>query len=130
MEIIHGVERVAREQRVGVMLTEFGPRHDPVGHPIGDTLAKGDHVVVGDHRGDGGSEEDIGDSDATHERGRHGTGFEDRRGSFRAAQQAERGHSSVMSGQLGMISHMTARGVRVPQDVNWWGSPTFPRPTS
>ncbi len=46
MEIIRGVERVAREQRVGVMLTEFGPRHDPVGHPIGDTLARRPACVV------------------------------------------------------------------------------------
>ncbi|WP_182873554.1 substrate-binding domain-containing protein [Microbispora sp. H10670] len=31
---------------------------------------------------------------------------------------------------LGLISHMTARRVRVPQDVSGWGSTTFPRPTS
>jgi DNA-binding LacI/PurR family transcriptional regulator len=46
MEIIRGVERVAREQRVGVVLTEFGPPQDPVGHPIGDTLARRPACVV------------------------------------------------------------------------------------
>ncbi|GAA3822689.1 LacI family DNA-binding transcriptional regulator [Sphaerisporangium flaviroseum] len=46
MEIIRGVERVAREQRVGVMLTEFGPHRDPVDHPIDDTLARRPACVV------------------------------------------------------------------------------------
>ncbi|WP_440107422.1 LacI family DNA-binding transcriptional regulator [Streptosporangium sp. H16] len=46
MEIIRGVERVAREQRVGVTLTEFGPHHDPLNHSIDDTLARRPACVV------------------------------------------------------------------------------------
>ncbi len=40
MEIIRGVEQVAREQRVGVVLTEFGPPPDAVAHPIDATVAR------------------------------------------------------------------------------------------
>ncbi|MEO3811977.1 LacI family DNA-binding transcriptional regulator [Sphaerisporangium sp. B11E5] len=46
MEIIRGVERVARQQRVGVVLTEFGPSHDPLDHPMNDTLARRPACVV------------------------------------------------------------------------------------
>ncbi|GAA1002702.1 LacI family transcriptional regulator [Acrocarpospora pleiomorpha] len=46
LEIIRGVERVAREHRVGVVLTEFGPRHDPMEHPIDETLARRPACVV------------------------------------------------------------------------------------
>ena len=46
IEIIRGVERVAREHRVGVVLTEFGPRRDTGDHPIDDTLARRPACVV------------------------------------------------------------------------------------
>jgi DNA-binding LacI/PurR family transcriptional regulator len=46
MEIIRGVERVARQRGVGVVLTEFGPSRDPVDHPMGDTLARRPACVV------------------------------------------------------------------------------------
>ncbi|WP_433498339.1 LacI family DNA-binding transcriptional regulator [Sphaerimonospora sp. CA-214678] len=40
MEIIRGVERVAREHRVGVALTEFGPERDETAYPNDDTLTR------------------------------------------------------------------------------------------
>ncbi|MEU6424459.1 LacI family DNA-binding transcriptional regulator [Microbispora sp. NPDC046973] len=46
IEIIRGVERVAREHRVGVVLTEFGPRRDTGEHPIDETLARRPACVV------------------------------------------------------------------------------------
>ncbi|WP_051762773.1 LacI family DNA-binding transcriptional regulator [Microbispora rosea] len=46
VEIIRGVERVAREHRVGVVLTEFGPRRDTGEHPIDETLARRPACVV------------------------------------------------------------------------------------
>ncbi len=46
MEIIRGVEQVAREQRVGVVLTEFGPRPDTVAPPIDATVARRPACVV------------------------------------------------------------------------------------
>lgn len=46
LEIIRGVERVAREHRVGVVLTEFGPERDPMEHPIDETLARRPACVV------------------------------------------------------------------------------------
>ncbi|MFG1959236.1 substrate-binding domain-containing protein [Nonomuraea sp. NPDC049028] len=46
IEIIRGVERVARRQRVGVVLTEFGPQGDAVGYPNDDTLARRPACVV------------------------------------------------------------------------------------
>lgn len=46
LEIIRGVERVAREHRVGVVLTEFGPRQDAAEHQIDETLARRPACVV------------------------------------------------------------------------------------
>ncbi|WP_319019193.1 LacI family DNA-binding transcriptional regulator [Microbispora sitophila] len=46
LEIIRGVERVAREQRVGVVLTEFGPERDETDYPNDDTLARRPACVV------------------------------------------------------------------------------------
>ncbi len=46
IEIIRGVERVAREHRVGVVLTEFGPRRDTGEHPIDETLARRPACIV------------------------------------------------------------------------------------
>jgi DNA-binding LacI/PurR family transcriptional regulator len=46
VEIIRGVERVAREQRVGVVLTEFGPQRSAIHYWIDDTLARRPDCVV------------------------------------------------------------------------------------
>ncbi|MET7330935.1 LacI family DNA-binding transcriptional regulator [Nonomuraea sp. NPDC005650] len=46
IEIIRGVEQVAREHRVGVVLTEFGPQRNSVSYPIDDTLARRPACVV------------------------------------------------------------------------------------
>lgn len=46
MEIIRGVERVAREHRVGVVLTEFGPERDQTAYPNDDTLTRRPACVV------------------------------------------------------------------------------------
>ncbi|MEU8280085.1 LacI family DNA-binding transcriptional regulator [Microbispora bryophytorum] len=46
IEIIRGVERVAREHRVGVVLTEFGSRRDTGEHRIDETLARRPACVV------------------------------------------------------------------------------------
>ncbi|WBB81610.1 LacI family DNA-binding transcriptional regulator [Micromonospora sp. WMMD882] len=40
LEIIRGVERVARQQRVGVVLTEFGPQRNAVRYWIDDALSR------------------------------------------------------------------------------------------
>jgi DNA-binding LacI/PurR family transcriptional regulator len=40
LEIIRGVQRVAREQGVGVVLTEFGPQSSTIRYWIDDTLAR------------------------------------------------------------------------------------------
>jgi DNA-binding LacI/PurR family transcriptional regulator len=40
LEIIRGVERVARRHRVGVVLTEFGPQSSAIRYWIDDTLAR------------------------------------------------------------------------------------------
>lgn len=45
-EIIRGVERVAREHRVAVVLTEFGPERNAVHYPSEDTLARRPACVV------------------------------------------------------------------------------------
>ncbi|MFY1674547.1 LacI family DNA-binding transcriptional regulator [Plantactinospora sp. WMMB334] len=46
VEIIRGVERVARQNRVGVMLTEFGPERSAIHYWIDDTLARRPDCVV------------------------------------------------------------------------------------
>ena len=46
VEIIRGVERVARENRVGVVLTEFGPERNAIHYWIDDTLARRPDCVV------------------------------------------------------------------------------------
>lgn len=46
MEIIRGVERVARRERVGVVLTEFGPGHNAIAYPNDDTLSRRPACVV------------------------------------------------------------------------------------
>jgi DNA-binding LacI/PurR family transcriptional regulator len=46
VEIIRGVERVAREHRVGVLLSEFGPQPSAVRDWIDGTLARRPHCVV------------------------------------------------------------------------------------
>jgi len=46
VEVIRGVERVAREQRVGVVLTEFGPQRSAIHYWIDDTLARRPDCVV------------------------------------------------------------------------------------
>ncbi len=46
VEIIRGVERVARENRVGVVLTEFGPQRNAIHYWIDDTLARRPDCVV------------------------------------------------------------------------------------
>ncbi|MFG2012239.1 LacI family DNA-binding transcriptional regulator [Micromonospora sp. NPDC048868] len=46
IEIIRGVERVAREQRVGVVLTEFGPERSAIHYWIDDTLARRPDCVI------------------------------------------------------------------------------------
>jgi DNA-binding LacI/PurR family transcriptional regulator len=40
LEIIRGVQRVAREQGIGVVLTEFGPQNSSIRYWIDDTLAR------------------------------------------------------------------------------------------
>ncbi|MFC7384114.1 LacI family DNA-binding transcriptional regulator [Sphaerisporangium rhizosphaerae] len=45
-EIIRGVEQVAREHRVGVVLTEFGPQRDQTNHWIDDAVARRPDCVV------------------------------------------------------------------------------------
>jgi DNA-binding LacI/PurR family transcriptional regulator len=46
VEIIRGVERVAREQRVGVVLTEFGPERNAIHYWIDDAIARRPDCVV------------------------------------------------------------------------------------
>ncbi|MEJ3750848.1 LacI family DNA-binding transcriptional regulator [Actinomycetes bacterium KLBMP 9797] len=46
VEIIRGVQRVAREHRVGVVLTEFGPQHSSIHYWLDDTLARRPDCVV------------------------------------------------------------------------------------
>jgi DNA-binding LacI/PurR family transcriptional regulator len=46
IEIIRGVERVARQNRVGVVLTEFGPERSAIHYWIDDTLARRPDCVV------------------------------------------------------------------------------------
>ncbi|GAA0928221.1 LacI family DNA-binding transcriptional regulator [Virgisporangium aurantiacum] len=46
LEIIRGVERVAREHRVGVVLTEFGPQRSAIRYWIDDTVARRPSCVV------------------------------------------------------------------------------------
>jgi DNA-binding LacI/PurR family transcriptional regulator len=46
VEIIRGVERVARENRLGVVLTEFGPERNTIRYWIDDTLARRPACVV------------------------------------------------------------------------------------
>ncbi|WP_234361807.1 LacI family DNA-binding transcriptional regulator [Plantactinospora sp. BB1] len=46
LEIIRGVERVARRQRVGVVLTEFGPQRNAIRYWIDDTLARRPACIV------------------------------------------------------------------------------------
>ena len=46
VEIIRGVQRVAREHRVGVVLTEFGPQRNAIHYWIDDTLARRPDCVV------------------------------------------------------------------------------------
>jgi DNA-binding LacI/PurR family transcriptional regulator len=46
MEIIRGVQQVAREHRVGVVLTEFGPQRNAIHYWIDDTLARRPDCVV------------------------------------------------------------------------------------
>ncbi|GAA3769437.1 LacI family DNA-binding transcriptional regulator [Plantactinospora mayteni] len=46
VEIIRGVERVARQNRVGVVLTEFGPERSAIHYWIDDTLARRPDCVV------------------------------------------------------------------------------------
>jgi DNA-binding LacI/PurR family transcriptional regulator len=46
VEIIRGVERVAREHRVGVVLTEFGPHRSAIRYWIDDALARRPACVV------------------------------------------------------------------------------------
>jgi DNA-binding LacI/PurR family transcriptional regulator len=46
VEIIRGVERVARQQRVGVVLTEFGPQRNAIRYWIDDALARRPDCVV------------------------------------------------------------------------------------
>ncbi|MEJ3748052.1 LacI family DNA-binding transcriptional regulator [Actinomycetes bacterium KLBMP 9797] len=46
VEIIRGVERVARAHRVGVVLTEFGPQHNAIRYWIDDALARRPACVV------------------------------------------------------------------------------------
>ena len=45
VEIIRGVERVARKNRVGVMVSEFG-LHDSDGSPMDDTVERRPHAVL------------------------------------------------------------------------------------
>ncbi|MEU7618676.1 LacI family DNA-binding transcriptional regulator [Micromonospora rifamycinica] len=46
LEIIRGVERVARQHRVGVVLTEFGPQRNAIRYWIEDTLARRPDCLV------------------------------------------------------------------------------------
>ncbi|MDI1465164.1 LacI family DNA-binding transcriptional regulator [Catellatospora sp. KI3] len=46
MEIIRGVERVAREQRMGVVLTAFGPQRGAIRYWIDDTVSRRPACVV------------------------------------------------------------------------------------
>ncbi|MFY1682095.1 LacI family DNA-binding transcriptional regulator [Micromonospora sp. WMMD730] len=46
LEIIRGVERVARQHRVGVVLTEFGPQRNAIRYWIDDTLARRPDCLV------------------------------------------------------------------------------------
>ncbi|GAA4671553.1 LacI family DNA-binding transcriptional regulator [Phytohabitans rumicis] len=46
VEIIRGVQRVARENRLGVVLTEFGPERSTIRYWIDDTLARRPACVV------------------------------------------------------------------------------------
>jgi DNA-binding LacI/PurR family transcriptional regulator len=46
IEIIRGVERVAREHRVGVVLTEFGPHRSTIRYWIDDTVTRRPSCVV------------------------------------------------------------------------------------
>lgn len=46
VEIIRGVEQVAREQRVGVVLTEFGPERNTIHYWIDDTISRRPDCVV------------------------------------------------------------------------------------
>lgn len=46
VEIIRGVERVAREHRVGVVLTEFGPQRNAIRYWIDDAVARRPACVV------------------------------------------------------------------------------------
>ncbi|MFY1693112.1 LacI family DNA-binding transcriptional regulator [Plantactinospora sp. WMMB782] len=46
IEVIRGVERVARQNRVGVVLTEFGPEHNAIHYWIDDTLARRPDCIV------------------------------------------------------------------------------------
>ncbi|WP_254549168.1 LacI family DNA-binding transcriptional regulator [Catellatospora tritici] len=46
LEIIRGVEQVARENRMGVVLTEFGPQRSAIRYWIDDTLARRPACVV------------------------------------------------------------------------------------
>ncbi|NES38286.1 LacI family transcriptional regulator [Micromonospora sp. PPF5-17] len=46
VEIIRGVERVAREHRLGVVLTEFGPQRNSIRYWIDDTLTRRPACVV------------------------------------------------------------------------------------
>jgi DNA-binding LacI/PurR family transcriptional regulator len=46
VEIIRGVERVARQHRVGVVLTEFGPQRSAIRYWIDDALARRPACVV------------------------------------------------------------------------------------
>ncbi|NUR69323.1 MAG: LacI family DNA-binding transcriptional regulator [Hamadaea sp.] len=46
LQIIHGVQRVAREHRMGVVLTEFGPHHGAIRYWIDDAVARRPSCVV------------------------------------------------------------------------------------
>lgn len=46
VEIIRGVERVARDHRMGVVLTEFGPQHSAIRYWIDDALARRPACIV------------------------------------------------------------------------------------
>ncbi|MFG1677544.1 LacI family DNA-binding transcriptional regulator [Micromonospora sp. NPDC049282] len=46
VEVIRGVEQAARENRVGVVLTEFGPERSAVRYWIDDTLARRPDCVI------------------------------------------------------------------------------------
>ena len=46
LQIIRGVERVARQQRVGVVLTEFGPPRNAIRYWIDDTISRRPDCLV------------------------------------------------------------------------------------